>query len=121
MIISRTYATFRQLLNSGDEAGTFFIEKMYESYPEYMWDDMWNKFADQCLYQREMSWAFTKLGDVIEKFSELDKTKPYDNRCTYEDVNETEIVLKDEDSITLNLIANLYGEKIIVKNLTIKE
>ena len=121
MIISRQYATFRQLLNSGDEAGTFFIKKLHESYPEEMWNKVWNILADQCLYQKDMGWAFTKLGDVIKKFEELDKEKPYDNKCTYADVTDTEIIDWDDDFITLRLISNKYGEKIIVKDVKISE
>ena len=121
MIISRTYVTFRRLVNSGDEAGTYFIEKLHESYPEDMWDDVWNTLADQCLYQREMSWAFLKLGDVIEKFKKLDIEKPYDNGCTYEDVTESNIEYKDEEGVTLHLIANKWGEKIIVKVVDVKD
>lgn len=115
MIISRYYVTFRQLLNSGDEAGPFFMNKLHESYPEYMWDKVWNMLADQCLYQREMGWAFTKLGDVIEKFEKLDNENPYDNGCTYSDVSEAEVVESDDDYVKLHLIARKWGEKIIVK------
>lgn len=115
MIISRYYVTFRQLLNSGDDAGTFFMNKLHESYPEYMWDEAWNMLADQCLYQREMGWAFTKLGDVIERFEKLDNEKPYDNGCTYGDVSEAEVVDWDDNYVRLHLIANKWGEKIIVK------
>lgn len=121
MIISRAYVTFRQLLNSGDEAGTFFLKKLHESYPEDMWENVWNALADQCLYQREMSWAFLKLGEVIEKFEALDKKSPYDNGCTYDDVNDTEIICRDKESITLHLIANKWGEKTIVKVVDIKD
>ena len=121
MIISRTYVTFRQLVNSGDEAGTYFIEKLHESYPENMWDDVWNGLADLCLYQREMDWAFLKLGEVIEKFEKLDIEKPYDNGCTYEDITEAEIVYKDEDCVKLHLIANKWDEKIIVKIVDVKD
>lgn len=79
MVISRKYVTFRKLLDSGDEAGIFFMEKLHESYPKDMWNGVWNTLADQCLYQKEMGWAFTKIGDVIKKFTELDRTLPYDD------------------------------------------
>ena len=121
MIISRQYVTFRQLLNAGDEAGTFFVEKLHESYPEDMWNNVWNMLADQCLYQREMGWAFTKLGDVIEKFEELDDKKPYDNGCTYDDVFDAEVVASGDDYVRIHLIANKCGEKIIVKIIDIKD
>ena len=38
MVISRKYVTFRKLLDSGDEAGIFFMEKLHESYPKDMWN-----------------------------------------------------------------------------------
>ena len=115
MIISRYYVTFRHLLSSGDKGGAFFIEKLHESYPEEMWDQMWNSLADLCLYQREMSWAFSKLGDVLEMFDKLDAESPYDNGCTYEDINDFDIEWKEENYIKFHLISNRYGEKIIVK------
>ena len=121
MIISRQYVTFRQLLNSGDEAGSFFMEKVHESYPENVWNDVWNMLSDQCMYQRDMGWAFAKLGDVIEKFEELDKEKPYDNGCTYEDVFEAEVIASDDNYVKLHLIANKWGEKIIVKIVEITD
>ena len=120
MIISREYVTFRRLVSSGDEAGKIFIEKLHESYEKNRWDEVWEALADQCLYQREMSWAFYKIGDVIEAFERLDKTNPFDNGFTYDDINDTNIVWRDEESITLHLISQIEGLSTIVKVVTIE-
>ena len=115
MIISREYVTFRTLVESGDEGGKIFMEKFRESYDEFMWDEVWEKLADQCLYQREMSWSFYKIGDVIDAFESLDKTNPFDNGCTFESVNDVEIGYRDEKSITLRLVSDTFGNRVIVK------
>lgn len=107
MIISREYVTFRTLVASGDEGGKIFMEKLRESYDKSMWDEVWEKLADQYLHQREMSWAFYKLGDVIEAFERLDKEVPFDNGFTYEDVNDTEIVWRDENSVVIHLVSRI--------------
>lgn len=120
MIIKREYVSFRKLVSCGDEAGEIFIEKLHQSYDEYMWDEVWNKLADQCLYQREMSWAFAKLNDVMEAFEMLDATKPFDNGFTYEDVNDTEIVMRDDNLIVLHLVYKIEGYSSIVKVVTIE-
>ena len=119
MIIGREYVTFRRLVSSGDEAGKIFIEKLHESYDKSMWDDAWESLSDYCLYQRAMEWAFPKLGDVIEAFERLDKESPFDNGCSFEDVNDVEIGYRDEDSIVLRLVSNTHGDRIIVKVLEV--
>ena len=120
MIISREYVTFRFLVASGDEAGKIFIEKLHESYDKNMWDEAWESLADYCLYQRTMEWAFPKLGDVIDAFERLDKTTPFDNGFTYEDVNSIEVVWKDEDSIVLHLVSKVDEISNIVKVVTVE-
>lgn len=120
MIIKRKYVSFRKLVSCGDEGGRIFIEKLHQSYDENMWDDVWNRLADQCLYQSDMSWAFTKLGDVIETFEMLDATKPFDNGFSYDDVNDTEIVMSDDNSIVLHLVYKIEGYSTIVKVVTIE-
>lgn len=120
MIISREYVTFRQLLNSGDEAGKFFVEMLHESYPENMWDNAFDSLAEFCLFQRNMDWAFNKIGDLIVKFTELDEKSPFDNGCSYGDINDFEIELKDDDYIKYHLISNCNGNRIIVKVVEMK-
>ena len=120
MIISREYVAFRRLVSSGDEAGKIFIEKLHESYDKNMWDDVWESLADYCLYQRAMEWAFPKLGDVIEAFKRLDKTTPFDNGFTYDDVNSTEIVWKDDASIVLHLVSKVDGISNIIKVVNVE-
>lgn len=120
MIIKREFVSFRKLVTCGDKAGTIFIEKLHQSYDEYMWDEVWETLADQCLFQREMGWAFAKLGDVIEAFERLDETAPFDNGLSYEDINDTEIVWRDEDSIVLHLVSKIEGYSTIVKVVTVE-
>lgn len=121
MIISREYVTFRHLVNSGDEGGKVFIEKLHESYDKSMWDEVWSILAEKCLYQREMSWAFSKLGEVIDAFALLDVETPFDNGCTYEDVTDAEVVYRDEESIKLHLVSNRFGDHVIIKVVRISE
>ena len=121
MIISRQYVTFRRLVNCGDPAGEFFVKKLSESYPQEDWERIWEMLADQCLDQREMSWCFYKLGDVIEKFEQLDKEIPFDNGYNYDDINDVSIRYRDENMIVLHLIVRMYGEETIVKVVTIEK
>ena len=69
----------------------------------------------QCLYERDMGWCFSKLGDVLDGFAQLDKEKPYDNGFSYRDVNETRIVSCGEDGLVLQLICRFDGIYNIVK------
>ena len=115
MIISREYVTFRGLVSSGDEAGKIFIEKMHESYDKDMWEQVWESLADCCLYQRVMEWGFWKIGDVAEAFERLDDESPFDNGFSYEDVTDTEIVWKDEESVVIHLVCKRDGYESIVK------
>ena len=120
MIIKREYVTFRHLVSSGDEAGKIFIEKLHESYNKNMWDRVWESLADCCLYQRVMEWAFFKIGDVVEAFERLDSELPFDNGLSYEDVTDSEIVWKDEDSVIIHLLCKRDEYANIVKVITVE-
>ena len=120
MIISREYVTFRHLVLCGDEAGKIFVEKLHESYPKDMWDRVWESLADHCLYQRVMEWAFFKMGDVVESFERLDNESPFDNGLSYEDITDSEIVWKDEDSVIIHLLCKRDGCSNIVKVITVE-
>ena len=120
MIIERQYVTFRNLINSGDPAGKFFVEKFKESYPQEDWERIGEMLADQCLYQREMGWCFYKIGDVIEMFEQLDKESPFDNGCTYEDVNDFDIRYRDEHMMVMHLISRTQDVKTVVQVVTLK-
>ena len=115
MIISREYVTFRRLVDGGDPGGKLFVELLHKSFDKDMWDDVYEMLADQCLYQREMGWAFTYLGDVIEEFRKLDQEQPYDNGFSFEDVWAGEVLWSDENAVTMLLVNNAWGEKSIVK------
>lgn len=121
MIIKREYVTFRHLCNCGDEGGEYFIKYLKESYDESMWEDVWNSLADYCLYQRNMDWAFCKIGDLIKAFKKLDREKPFDNGCSYEDINDVDIAMRYEDSITLHLMSGRNEDRMIVKVVEIKD
>ena len=121
MIIAREYVTFGRLVSSNDEGGKIFLEKLHKSYDKSMWEEVWNKLADQCLYQRDMSWAFKNIGDVIDEFKRLDEESPFDNGCTYEDINDSCVVGADETSVKVHLISKKYGESTIVKVVTIED
>ena len=115
MIISREYVTFRRLVDGGDPGGKLFMELFKKSYPPKRWDEIYEMLADQCLYQREMGWAFADLGDVIEGFEKLDKEQPYDNGFTFDDVWEGEVLYRDEAAVTMLLINKSWGAKSVVK------
>lgn len=115
MIISREYVTFRRLVDGGDPGGKLFMDLLHKSFDEDMWDEIYAMLADQCLYQREMGWAFTYLGDVIDGFKKLDREQPYDNGFTFDDVWEGEVLRSDENAVTMLLINNSWGTKSIVK------
>jgi len=121
MIIAREYVTFGRLVSSNDEGGKIFLEKLHKYYDKSMWDEVWNKLADKCLYQRDMSWAFKNIGGVIDEFKRLDDERPFDNGCTYEDINDSCVVGADETSVKVHLISKKYGESTIVKVVTIED
>lgn len=120
MIIKREYVTFRRLVEGGDIGGKIFIEAFRQSYPEERWEELYTMLADQCLFQRDMGWAFGKIGMVIDNFEKLDIEHPYDNGFSFKDVSEGEVIYRDEESITMHLINWSYGIKSIVKVIEIK-
>ena len=115
MIIEREYVPFCALRNRDEKAWKIFEKAFEESYPEEDRDRILEMLLPQCLYQRDMGWCFSKLGDVIEGFERLDKEKPYDNGLLYRDVNKTEIVFRDEEGLVIHLIYNFEGIDNIVQ------
>lgn len=115
MIISREYVTFRRLVDSKDPAGQLFMELFHKSYPRERWDEIFEMLQDQCLYQREMGWAFSGIGKLIEGFKELDQSTPYDNGLTLADTTDSEVMWCDENSATIHLVQNAWGVKTIIK------
>ena len=115
MIISREYVTFRRLVDGGDPAGKLFMDLFRRSYPEDRWDEIYQALADQCLYQREMGWAFTEICALLEGFEKLDNEQPYDNGFTFDDVWEGEVLWQDENAVSMLLINKAWGTKSIVK------
>jgi hypothetical protein len=115
MIIERQYVPFCILFNRDKEAWDIFEKAFNESYPEYDRERILEMLMPQCLYERDMGWCFSKLGDVLDGFAQLDKEKPYDNGFSYRDVNETRIVSCGEDGLVLQLICRFDGIYNIVK------
>ena len=118
MIIKREYVTFRRLVDSGDPAGELYMELFHKSYHEERWGEIYEMLVDQCLYQREMGWVFLNIGELIERFKNLDQTSPFDNGFSFEDVTDSDIVWRDENSITLHLINRACGEIVKVVEIT---
>ena len=115
MIIERQYVPFGVLFNRDKEAWSIFEKAFEESYPKEDRDRIMATLLPQCLYQKDMGWCFSKLGDVIEGFEKLDKEKPYDNGLSYKDVNKTEIVSCGDEGLVLHLICRFDGINNIVK------
>ena len=115
MIIKREYVPFGVLMQKDFESKAIFEKALKESFPEEECERVRANLFWLCLYQREMDWAFRKLGDVIEGFERLDKEKPFDNGLGYEDVNEVELVSGDEEGVVLHLLNRFDGFKTIVK------
>ena len=115
MIIKREFVTFRRLIESNDPGGKLFMDLFRKSYPEDMWDEVYRILIDQCLYQREMGWAFHGIGELIDGFTKLDQEQPYDNGFTLNDVWTGEVLYRDDASVTMLLINNAMGQKSIVK------
>ena len=118
MIIKREYVTFRRLINSGDPAGRLFVELFHKAYPKERWDEIYEMLVDQCLYQREMGWAFLNIGELIKGFENLDLNQPFDNGFSFEDVTDSVVVWRDENSITLHLTNKAWGEIVKVVEIT---
>lgn len=121
MKIKRQYVTFRVLINSGDEAGKIFLEAFEKSYNDFNKEQIYQMLIDQCLYQRQMGWCFKGLGEVVEAFERLDSEYPFDNGMTYNDVTDMDVLHSDDNSITMLLLNTSYGEKHIVKVVTLEE
>lgn len=115
LIIERKYVKFLTLINTDIKAKELFMSAFNESYPPEDRQRVFEMLAHQCLYQREMGWCFSKLGDVIDGFQMLDKENPYDNGFSYSDVNDLEIAFKDDEELIIHLIHRFDGEKYIVK------
>ena len=121
MIIERKYVPFSVLFNRDKEAWAIFESAFNKSYSQEERDSIAASLLPLCLYQREMSWCFRFLGEVIEGFEKLDKEKPYDNGLSYKDVNETEIVSSGDEGLVIHLICRFDGIKNIVKVVHFKE
>ena len=120
MIIERKYVTFAKLCES-DPLSKDIIERVFnESYSDYKRDEIWESLKYLCLYQRDMSWAMCKIGELLDGFDKLDKSNPYDNGYTFDDVNDAEIVYKDENSVVIHLLNKYYDNLNIVKVVEIK-
>ena len=116
MIIKREYVPFWKLKADDKEAGEIFDKAFNESFANYDGkEELYQRFMNLSLYQREMDWAFYKIGDLIDGFEKLDIEKPYDNGFDFSDVNKIEIVWKDEESIRLHLVNKFEDTELIVK------
>ena len=115
MIISREYVTFRRLIESGDKGGKLFEKLLKKAYPEDMWDEARKMLLDQCLYQREMGWAFRGIGKLIEGFQKLDEESPYDNGYAMEDIWDAEVLYNEDGVVTLLLFNGRNADREIVK------
>lgn len=94
MIIERKYVPFGLLCERDPKSKEVFDNALNKSYREEDRDRIWTMLYHQCLYEKDMGWCFYYLNDVIEGFELLDKSNPYDNEYTLDDVNEVEIVEK---------------------------
>ena len=116
MIIKREYVPFWKLKADDIEAGEIFDKAFNESFANYdEKEELYQRFMNLSLYQREMGWAFHKIGDLVDGFEKLDIEKPYDNGFVFSDVNKIEIAWKDEESIRLHLINKFEDTELIVK------
>lgn len=119
MIIERKFVKFGILCERDPKAKEIFMKAFNESYREEVKEEMWANLYYQCLYERDMAWCFGKIADVIDGFELLDKSEPYDNGLTFDDITSVEIAEKEEDFLILNLLNIFYGEKQIVKRIKI--
>ncbi len=125
MIIKREFVPFWKLKLDDKEAGEIFDRAFNESFPDnedYVERkcELYRMFLNLSLYQREMSWAFRRIGDIIEGFDKLDRERPYDNGFDFSDVNKIDIAWKDEDSLKLHLINRFEDTELIVKIVELK-
>ena len=115
MIIERKYVSFISLINTDEKAKEIFFTAFNKSYPPEDRERIFSELAYLCLYEREMSWCFEYLGDVIDGFLKLDIESPYDNGFSYSDVNDVEIAFKSDDELIIHLLHKFDGVKHIVK------
>ena len=115
MIIKREYVTFRRLINSGDKGGKLFVDILKKYHDEEMQNAYICALGELCLYQREMDWALMGIDKLIEGFHKLDEEEPFDNGYTLDDVNDVDIVWKDEESIVLHLVNKFDDVSSIIK------
>ena len=115
MIIERQYVSFNTLIQTDAKAKEIFIDAFNKSYHLEDRERAFNMLANQCLYQREMGWCFSNIGDIIDGFSKLDEEYPYDNGFLYCDVNDVEIAFKSDDELVIHLLYKFDGVKHIVK------
>ena len=116
MIIKREFVPFWKLKLDDKEAGEIFDKAFNESFAYYEGkEELYQRFMNLSLYQREMDWAFHKIGDLVDGFEKLDIEKPYDNGFVFSDVNKIETAWKDEESIRLHLINKFEDTEFIVK------
>ena len=120
MIIKREYVPFCVLFKSDKKAQRIFEKAFEESYLKEDRERIMEMLLPQCLYQKDMGWSFKKLCDVVDGFEKLDVEDPYDNGFAYKDINDTQIVRKDENSVVLHLLSKVDGYSNIVKVVTIE-
>ena len=121
MIIKREYVTFRRLVEGGDPGGKMFMDLLEKQVDKSRLEEVYNDFADLCLYEREIDWGLSGIWEIIEGFGKLDNEIPYDNGFTLEDVLEGEVRYADEKSVTMLLINKSWGVKSVVKVVEITE
>lgn len=101
MIISREYIPFRELISRHDKAAELFVKLSKKAYPADMWAQCFLDLSDYALYQREMSWAFRGIADLIEGFRKLDEEYPYDTGYELQDARSAEVIWRKENTMAL--------------------
>lgn len=114
MIISREFVPFRTLIESCDKGGELFVEICKKTYPEEQWGCALLRLSGFSLYQRDMSWGFRGIGELIDGFCKLDESDPYETGYDLNDARTADILWCDEGSMTLLLRAGDNEGKAIV-------
>ena len=114
MIVSREYIPFRTLIDNYDKGGALFTKLCKKAYPKDMWERAYLQLSDYALYEREMSWAFHGIGDLIEGFRKLDESDPYETGYDIHDARTADILWRSENSMTLLLRAGAEKGNAIV-------